>query len=64
MNHCEPETIVVKPETLPLYCSGPTDQVWNGHPRVFLPISSDGETECPYCGTRYRLDGQIPHHHY
>ncbi|HGO7044808.1 TPA: zinc-finger domain-containing protein, partial [Neisseria meningitidis] len=19
---------------------------------------------CPYCGTRYRLDGKMPHHHY
>jgi hypothetical protein len=29
-----------------------------------LPIQSNSEIECPYCGTYYRLDGKIPHHHY
>lgn len=58
------ETIAVKPQDLPLSCSGPKHETWNGHPRVFLPIESDSDIECPYCGTRYHLDGQIPHHHY
>jgi uncharacterized Zn-finger protein len=32
-------------------------QLWNAHPRVFLPIETTGEALCPYCGTRYRLAG-------
>ncbi|MFC2388844.1 MAG: zinc-finger domain-containing protein [Kingella oralis] len=31
--------------------------------RVFLPIQSNGEIECPYCGTIYQLNGELPHHH-
>lgn len=56
--------IVIQPKDLPLHCAGPDNESWNGHPRVFLPIQSNGSIECPYCGTRYRLDGEIPHHHY
>jgi uncharacterized Zn-finger protein len=33
--------------------------LWNSHPRVFLPISDDGEALCPYCGTRYVLRGVV-----
>ncbi|MCF7521172.1 zinc-finger domain-containing protein [Neisseria sp. ZJ106] len=57
------QPVVITPKDLPLYCSGPNHETWNGHPRVFLPIESNGETACPYCGTVYRLDGEIPHHH-
>jgi uncharacterized Zn-finger protein len=33
----------------------PGDEVWNMHPRVYLPIEKTGEATCPYCGARYRL---------
>lgn len=56
--------IRLAPKDLPLYCTGPKHETWNGHPRVFLPIQSDGDIECPYCGTHYHLAGEIPHHHY
>ena len=53
------------PRDLPLHCSGPEHaDSWNGHPRVFLPIQSDGDIECPYCGTYYHLEGKIHPHHY
>lgn len=42
---------------LPLHCPLPTQQLWNKHPRVFLPIEKTGEALCPYCGTRYVLRG-------
>lgn len=58
-----PTIITIKPEDLPLHCSGPNHETWNGHPRVFLPIQSHGTIECPYCGTAYHLDGEIHHHH-
>lgn len=56
-------TIVITPDDLPLYCSGPTNESWNGHPRVFLPIESNGIAECPYCGTIYKLEGEVKKHH-
>ena len=47
----QPEPVVITPHDLPLHCNGPQEQAWNGHPRVFLPIKSFSEIECPYCGT-------------
>lgn len=60
----ENPVIRITPHDLPLHCCGPKNESWNGHPRVFLPIASDSDIECPYCGSRYHLDGEIPHHHY
>jgi uncharacterized Zn-finger protein len=47
--------IQVKRSDLPLSCPQPGDEVWNMHPRVYLPIEKTGEATCPYCGARYRL---------
>jgi len=41
---------------LPLSCPRPQDELWNMHPRVYLPIDETGEEVCPYCGARYVLD--------
>ena len=46
----------VKREDLPLSCPLPEHEVWNLHPRVYLPIEKTGEATCPYCGTRYVLE--------
>lgn len=56
-------TVMLTPHDLPLHCTGPRHETWNGHPRVFLPIQSNGTIECPYCGTRYQLNGEVPQHH-
>ena len=40
---------------LPLSCPRPQDEVWNMHPRVYLPIEKTGEASCPYCGAHYVL---------
>ncbi|MGB8338596.1 MAG: zinc-finger domain-containing protein [Burkholderiales bacterium] len=45
---------------LPLHCPMPSMKLWNTHPRVFLPIEQTGEALCPYCGTRYKLQGGLP----
>jgi len=46
----------VKRSELPLSCPSPDMQLWNAHPRVYLPIESEGgSSTCPYCGARYRL---------
>ncbi len=50
------KTVVkVSTEQLPLSCPLPEDEVWNLHPRVYLPIKKTGEAVCPYCGTHYVL---------
>ncbi|MDK4535716.1 zinc-finger domain-containing protein [Kingella kingae] len=57
------DLIVLTPHDLPLHCNGPKNETWNGHPRVFLPIQSHSQIQCPYCGTTYFLDSEIGHHH-
>jgi uncharacterized Zn-finger protein len=47
--------IEVTAKDLPLHCPMPSQQLWNAHPRVFLPIEETGEALCPYCGTLYKL---------
>ncbi len=49
------DVIQVNRSDLPLSCPRPEDEVWNMHPRVYLPIEKSGEAICPYCGARYRL---------
>ena len=50
-----PEAILVSHSELPLSCPRPEDELWNMHPRVFLPIEKTGEAICPYCGACYKL---------
>jgi uncharacterized Zn-finger protein len=33
----------------------PGMQLWNSHPRVFLPIEKTGWAKCPYCSAEYEL---------
>ncbi len=40
---------------LPLHCPMEGSDLWNSHPRVFLPIEASGEVICPYCSARYVL---------
>ncbi len=49
------EVIVVTKDDLPLSCPRPEDEVWNMHPRVYLPIEKEKRCECPYCGAVYEL---------
>ncbi len=49
--------IEVTPGDLPLHCPMPSMMLWNAHPRVYLPIQKTGEALCPYCGTKYTLQG-------
>lgn len=55
--------IHITADDLPLYCTGPQHETWNGHPRICLPIQSDSHYECPYCGTVYQLNGKVPEYH-
>ena len=49
------DVIKVSRSDLPLSCPRPDDEVWNMHPRVYLPVEKTGEATCPYCGARYKL---------
>lgn len=40
---------------LPLSCPMPGMDVWNSHPKVYLPIEETGEAKCPYCGAEFVL---------
>ncbi len=42
-------------EMLPLHCPTPDMNLWDSHPRVFLPIKETGRVSCPYCGTQFIL---------
>ncbi|MHB0986252.1 MAG: zinc-finger domain-containing protein [Sulfuricella sp.] len=55
--------VEVTGEDLPLHCPTPAMSAWESHPRVFLPIERTGEALCPYCGTLYKLKGELPKGH-
>lgn len=60
----QPREIEVSAADLPLHCPTPAMQLWDSHPRVFLPIEQTGEALCPYCGTLFRLKGgPVAGHH-
>ena len=40
-----------------VFCPSPLANmpIWNHHPKVFLDVSTTGQAQCAYCGTRYVL---------
>jgi uncharacterized Zn-finger protein len=54
--------VEVTAKDLPLHCPTPAMMLWNAHPRVFLDIERTGEALCPYCGTKYVLQGGPARH--
>ena len=52
--------VLVCAADLPAFCPNPAMPLWSSHPRVFLDIAETGEAMCPYCGTRYKLEGGKP----
>ena len=45
----------VTQDNLPLSCPMPGMQLWNSHPRVYLPVEKTGWAKCPYCSAEYTL---------
>ena len=46
----------VRRSDLPLSCPLPSMALWNSHPRVYLPIETEGgQSHCPYCSATYVL---------
>ena len=57
------KSVEVTGADLPLHCPLPSQALWNKHPRVFLPVEATREARCPYCGTLYRLTGEVTSGH-
>ena len=55
---CSSKTYKVTAKDLPLCCPMPSMELWNAHPKVYLPIEKTGEAVCPYCGARYVLEAE------
>ncbi|MBY0575347.1 MAG: zinc-finger domain-containing protein [Gallionellaceae bacterium] len=56
--------VKVTAHDLPLTCPMPGASLWNAHPKVSIPVIQDGEARCPYCGTLYRFEGELPKGHH
>ena len=35
-------------------CPPKSGELWDMHPRVYMPIKEDGVSMCPYCGAVYK----------
>lgn len=53
---CEVKRYNVTEKDLPLSCPMETMQVWNAHPKVYLPIEATGHVVCPYCSAEFFLE--------
>lgn len=52
---CTHRQVEITAADLPLSCPPRNEQVWDAHPRVYLPLEESGTVMCPYCGTNYIL---------
>ena len=57
-DHQQPRSI--RAEDLPLHCPPDDAELWNQHPRVYLPITPGETALCPYCGNRFFLPKDAP----
>ena len=47
-----------------VFCPNPKMSLWSAHPRVYIDVATEGQGQCPYCGTVYRLKaGEKVHAH-
>lgn len=52
---CTEKTQIIHRKDLPLSCPTDAMELWNAHPKVYLPIEKTGAEVCPYCGTHFVL---------
>ena len=52
---CLEKSYIVHRHDLPLSCPTDAMELWNAHPKVYLPIEQTGTEICPYCGSRFVL---------
>lgn len=52
---CTKKQYNISSADLPLSCPMKGMEVWDAHPKVYLPIEETGEAECPYCSAQFTL---------
>lgn len=52
---CSEKEYTVHRNELPLSCPMDKMELWNAHPKVYLPIEKTGSEVCPYCGAQFTL---------
>lgn len=52
---CTKKEYFVHRHELPLSCPTDAMELWNAHPKVYLPIEKTGRETCPYCGCCFIL---------
>jgi uncharacterized Zn-finger protein len=52
---CAQKNYIIHRCDLPLSCPTDAMELWNAHPKVYLPIEKTGVETCPYCSTRFVL---------
>ena len=52
---CTEKSYMVHRQDLPLSCPTDAMELWNAHPKVYLPIEETGSEICPYCGSHFIL---------
>ena len=52
---CTEKKYIVHRHDLPLSCPTAEMELWNAHPKVYLPIEQTGAEVCPYCGSHFIL---------
>lgn len=52
---CAEKEYLVHRHELPLSCPTDSMELWNAHPKVYLPIEKTGREICPYCGSQFVL---------
>jgi uncharacterized Zn-finger protein len=55
---CSKKSYTVHRHDLPLSCPTNEMELWNAHPKVYLPIEETGIEICPYCGSKFILEDQ------
>lgn len=55
---CAQKSYIVHRHDLPLSCPTDAMELWNAHPKVYLPIDKTGIEVCPYCGSRFLLQDE------
>ena len=53
---CTEKSYLVHRQELPLSCPTDAMELWNAHPKVYLPIEKTGSETCPYCGAHFILE--------
>ncbi len=51
----EPKTIKVSKQSLPVSCPPKDTPAWDMHPRIYIALSDEKTSSCPYCGNHFEL---------